>query len=35
MTIEMDGLGSMTVQVRGGPGRKIPLDGMEPAQPAV
>jgi len=35
MFIEMEGLGSMTVQVRGGPGRQTPLDGMEPAQPAV
>ena len=34
MHIEMDGLGEMTVQVRGGPGRKTPLDGMEPDQPA-
>lgn len=34
MFIEMDGLGSMTVQVRGGPGRKTPLDGMEPGGPA-
>jgi 2,4-didehydro-3-deoxy-L-rhamnonate hydrolase len=34
MHIEMDGLGEMTVQVSGGPGRKTPLDGMEPADPA-
>ena len=34
MHIAMDGLGEMTVQVRGGPGRKTPLDGMEPDQPA-
>ena len=29
MHIVMEGLGEMTVQVRGGPGRKTPLDGME------
>ena len=34
MFITMDGLGSMTVAVHGGPGRQTPLDGMEPAQPA-
>lgn len=34
MTIDMDGLGEMTVAVSGGPGRKTPLDGMEPAAPA-
>jgi 2-keto-4-pentenoate hydratase/2-oxohepta-3-ene-1,7-dioic acid hydratase in catechol pathway len=34
MHIEMDGLGEMTVQVSGGPGRKTPLEGMEPAEPA-
>jgi 2,4-diketo-3-deoxy-L-fuconate hydrolase len=34
MHVEMDGLGAMTVQVRGGPGRKTPLDGMEPDHPA-
>jgi 2,4-didehydro-3-deoxy-L-rhamnonate hydrolase len=33
MHIEMDGLGEMTVQVRGGPGRKTPMEGMEPEQP--
>ncbi len=32
MHVEMDGLGEMTVQVHGGPGRKTPLDGMEPAK---
>ena len=35
MHVTMAGLGEMTVQVRGGPGRKTPLDGMEPAQPAT
>lgn len=35
MHVAMDGLGEMTVQVRGGPGRQTPLDGMEPDQPAV
>ncbi len=35
MHIAMDGLGEMTVQVRGGPGRKTPMDGMEPDQPAL
>lgn len=35
MHIEMDGLGEMTVAVRGGPGRKTPLDGMEPEHPAT
>jgi 2-keto-4-pentenoate hydratase/2-oxohepta-3-ene-1,7-dioic acid hydratase in catechol pathway len=35
MFIEMDGLGSMTVAVSGGPGRKTPLDGMEPAEPVL
>jgi 2-keto-4-pentenoate hydratase/2-oxohepta-3-ene-1,7-dioic acid hydratase in catechol pathway len=34
MDVTMDGLGSMTVKVSGGPGRKTPLDGMEPAEPA-
>jgi 2-keto-4-pentenoate hydratase/2-oxohepta-3-ene-1,7-dioic acid hydratase in catechol pathway len=34
MYIEMEGLGDMTVQVTGGPGRKTPLDGMEPSDPA-
>lgn len=34
MDVEMDGLGAMTVKVYGGPGRKTPLDGMEPADPA-
>ncbi len=34
MHIAMDGLGEMTVKVHGGPGRKTPLDGMEPDQPA-
>ena len=29
MRVAMDGLGEMTVQVSGGPGRKTPLDGME------
>lgn len=29
----MEGLGEMTVAVSGGPGRKTPLDGMEPAGP--
>lgn len=32
--VEMDGLGGMTVDVSGGPGRKTPLDGMEPEEPA-
>lgn len=31
MHVEMDGLGEMTVKVSGGPGRKTPLEGMEPA----
>ena len=35
MYIEMEGLGDMTVAVTGGPGRKTPLDGMEPEQPAA
>ena len=35
MHVEMDGLGEMTVKVWGGPGRKTPLDGMEPAAPAL
>jgi len=35
MEIEMDGLGAMRVQVSGGPGRKTPLDGMEPAEAAA
>ena len=35
MHVAMDGLGEMTVQVRGGPGRQTPLGGMEPDQPAV
>lgn len=35
MHIAMDGLGEMTVAVRGGPGRKTPMDGMEPDQPAT
>ena len=34
MHVMMDGLGEMTVQVHGGPGRKTPLDGMVPAEPA-
>jgi 2,4-diketo-3-deoxy-L-fuconate hydrolase len=34
MEVTMDGLGAMTVKVSGGPGRKTPLDGMEPAHPA-
>ncbi len=34
MHAQMDGLGEMTVQVYGGPGRKTPLDGMVPADPA-
>jgi 2-keto-4-pentenoate hydratase/2-oxohepta-3-ene-1,7-dioic acid hydratase in catechol pathway len=34
MHVEMDGLGEMTVKVTGGPGRKTPLDGMEPDEPA-
>jgi 2-keto-4-pentenoate hydratase/2-oxohepta-3-ene-1,7-dioic acid hydratase in catechol pathway len=34
MHVTMEGLGEMTVAVRGGPGRKTPLDGMEPAEPA-
>lgn len=33
MHIAMEGLGEMTVAVHGGPGRKTPLDGMEPAEP--
>ncbi len=35
MHVAMDGLGEMTVQVRGGPGRKTPMDGMEPDQPGL
>lgn len=35
MHARMDGLGEMTVQVTGGPGRKTPLDGMEPTQAAA
>ena len=35
MHMTMEGLGEMTVQVRGGPGRKTPMDGMEPDQPAT
>lgn len=35
MHVTMDGLGEMTVAVRGGPGRKTPMDGMEPDQPAL
>jgi 2,4-didehydro-3-deoxy-L-rhamnonate hydrolase len=35
MHIAMDGLGEMTVAVRGGPGRKTPMEGMEPDQPAT
>lgn len=35
MHMTMEGLGEMTVQVRGGPGRKTPMDGMEPDQPAL
>ena len=35
MYAEMDGLGSMTVQVHGGPGRKTPMEGMEPADPPI
>ncbi|MCJ2179304.1 fumarylacetoacetate hydrolase family protein [Novosphingobium album (ex Hu et al. 2023)] len=35
MHAAMEGLGEMTVQVRGGPGRKTPLDGMEPAETAT
>jgi 2-keto-4-pentenoate hydratase/2-oxohepta-3-ene-1,7-dioic acid hydratase in catechol pathway len=34
MHIKMDGLGEMTVHVTGGPGRKTPMDGMEPEHPA-
>ncbi len=34
MVVEMDALGAMTVAVHGGPGRKTPLDGMVPDQPA-
>ena len=34
MHITMAGLGEMTVKVCGGPGRKTPMDGMEPDQPA-
>lgn len=34
MHISMEGLGEMTVKVSGGPGRKTPMDGMEPDQPA-
>lgn len=35
MHVAMDGLGEMTVQVSGGPGRRTPMDGMEPDQPAL
>jgi 2-keto-4-pentenoate hydratase/2-oxohepta-3-ene-1,7-dioic acid hydratase in catechol pathway len=35
MHVTMEGLGEMTVAVRGGPGRKTPLDGMEPDQGAT
>lgn len=35
MHVTMDGLGEMTVAVRGGPGRKTPMEGMEPDQPAL
>lgn len=35
MHAQMDGLGEMTVHVRAGPGRKTPMDGMEPAEPAL
>lgn len=35
MYIEMQDLGAMTVQVTGGPGRKTPMEGMEPAEPAL
>ena len=28
MHMQMDGLGEMTVQVHGGPGRKTPMDGL-------
>lgn len=35
MFAEIEGLGSMTVAVRGGPGRKTPLDGMAVPEPAV
>ena len=35
MHVAMDGLGEMTVRVSGGPGRKTPMDGMEPDQPAL
>lgn len=35
MHVAMDGLGEMTVQVSGGPGRKTPMVGMEPDQPAL
>ncbi|MCB2079197.1 MAG: fumarylacetoacetate hydrolase family protein [Novosphingobium sp.] len=34
MHVAMDGLGEMTVQVHGGPGRKTPLDGMEAEEAA-
>ena len=35
MHVRMDALGEMTVQVSAGPGRKTPLDGMEPSDPPV
>lgn len=35
MYVQMDGLGEMTVKVHGGPGRKTPMEGMEPAEPPV
>ena len=35
MHAAMEGLGEMTVKVSGGPGRKTPLEGMEPAEPAA
>jgi 2-keto-4-pentenoate hydratase/2-oxohepta-3-ene-1,7-dioic acid hydratase in catechol pathway len=34
MDVRMEGLGEMRVNVYGGPGRKTPLDGMEPEDPA-
>lgn len=35
MHVRMEGLGEMTVAVHGGPGRKTPLEGMEPSDPPV
>jgi 2-keto-4-pentenoate hydratase/2-oxohepta-3-ene-1,7-dioic acid hydratase in catechol pathway len=34
MHAQMDRIGEMRVEVRGGPGRKTPMDGLEPPQPS-